>query len=228
MIAVFVAAALLAMPRQASEGERLFDVHCSSCHGMYLQGSAYGPPLIGTGAGYVDFMLRTGRMPAAVPWEQTMMKAPQFRDAQIRALVSYVSHAGEGSPILPKLAGGNAEHGRELFAENCEQCHGVTAHGASVGFSNVAPSLMSVAPEQIAEAVRNGPGVMPKFGSDVIAAHDLDDVVGYVALLQQQSHKNNPGGFQLANVGPVAEGFVAWVFGIGLLVLLCRRIGSTD
>jgi ubiquinol-cytochrome c reductase cytochrome c subunit len=87
---------------------------------------------------------------------------------------------------------------------------------------------MSAAPEQIAEAVRIGPGVMPTFGTDVIAPSELDDIVSYVGMLQNRSRANNPGGLQLANIGPVAEGFVAWFFGIGLLVLLCRRIGTTD
>ncbi|MGH8164897.1 MAG: c-type cytochrome, partial [Rhodanobacteraceae bacterium] len=37
-----------------TEGQALFEVHCSSCHGLQLQGSADGPPLFGASAGYVD------------------------------------------------------------------------------------------------------------------------------------------------------------------------------
>lgn len=212
----------------APSGRALYDTHCSSCHGAHLQGSADGPPLFAKSAADVDFMLRTGRMPASVSWQQPLQRAPQFDDARIRALVTYVTTAGRGVAMLPVVSVGNATRGRALYAENCQACHGVTAHGASVGGSEVAPSLMWVAPQQIAEAVRVGPGVMPSFGSDVVKRRDLDDVVTYVALLQRQSYANNPGGLQLANVGPVAEGFVAWVFGIGLLVLLCRCIGTAE
>lgn len=209
-------------------GETLYNTRCSSCHGVHLQGSIDAPPLFGKSAADVDFMLRTGRMPAAVPGPQQLPKPAQFDDAQIRSLVAYVISVGHGNAALPTPAAGNAARGRDLFAQNCQACHGVTGHGASVGSSEVAPSLMSVAPIQIAEAIRIGPGVMPAFGTDVVKPRDVDDIVTYVTLLQRQSHANNPGGLQLANIGPVAEGFVGWVFGIGLLVLLCRRIGTTD
>ncbi|HEV7178531.1 MAG TPA: c-type cytochrome [Candidatus Baltobacteraceae bacterium] len=227
LAAVSVVAAPAATAQQ-NQGKLLFENRCTSCHGLYLQGSPDGPPLIGKSAAAVDFMLRTGRMPAAVAWEQTIAQKPQFDDERIRAIVAYVVFAGHGNPALPNPLPGNVAGGRALFAENCQSCHGITGHGASVGYAQVAPSLMSAAPEQIAEAVRIGPGVMPTFGTDVIAPSELDDIVSYVGMLQNRSRANNPGGLQLANIGPVAEGFVAWFFGIGLLVLLCRRIGTTD
>lgn len=228
--ATFALCALLAVCARAATGagEKLYDTNCSSCHGVHLVGSAAAPPLFGKSAADVDFMLRTGRMPAAVTGPQQLEHAPKLDDAQIRSLVAYVTAVGGGNAAIPVVAAGNAARGRDLFAQNCQACHGVTAHGASVGSSEVAPSLMSVAPRQIAEAVRIGPGVMPPFGTDVVKRRDLNDIVAYVALLQRQSYANNPGGLQLANIGPVAEGFVGWVFGIGLLALLCRRIGTTD
>jgi len=256
----FVLAATLLLAPQKSSGQSLYELKCSSCHGMVLQGSPTGPPLIGTSAAYVDFMLQTGRMPAALPGVQALPQAPQMSQRDIRAIVSYVTSTSRGKarlPLpsqgrshftqaniralvrdvaanahdrqqLPQLANGNIENGRAIFAENCEQCHGVSAHGGSVGYAIVAPSLMHTRPEQIAEAVRSGPGEMPRFGADVISGSSLDDVVSYVQFLQHDTSAYNPGGLQLANIGPVAEGFVAWVFGLGVLVLFVRRIGSTD
>jgi ubiquinol-cytochrome c reductase cytochrome c subunit len=222
------AAAKAAASFPQSQAKRLYENRCSSCHGLSLQGSSNGPPLIGKSAADVDFMLRTGRMPAAVAWEQPAAQRPEFDDGEIRALVAYVVLVGQGSPALPTLRPGNVVRGRAAFAQNCAACHGVTGRGASVGYSEVAPSLAAAAPMVVAEAVRVGPGVMPAFGHDVISASDLDDVVAYVALLQRRSRAENPGGVSLGNVGPVAEGFVGWLFGLGLLVLLCRRIGTTD
>jgi hypothetical protein len=69
---------------------------------------------------------------------------------------------------------------------------------------------------------------MPRFGSDVLNDRDLDDIVRYVNYLQTHADaRDGPdaGGLSLAHVGPVAEGFVAWAFGIGALFLFIRGIG---
>jgi ubiquinol-cytochrome c reductase cytochrome c subunit len=71
-----------------------------------------------------------------------------------------------------------------------------------------------------------GPDVMPRFGPKVIDDAALGDVIAYVQYLQRFPY--NPGGLQLANLGPVAEGFIGWTVGIGLLVLFVRRIGSIE
>lgn len=225
MIALVLAAAL-AGSASGAQGANLYAERCSSCHGAALQGSPNGPPLDGKSAADVDFMLATGRMPASVPWEQEMRKQPAFTPEQIDALVAYVVQAGHGDARLPAISGGDVRRGRQLFAENCAHCHGVTAHGASVGYQNYAPSLMESTSREVAEAVRVGPGVMPAFGPDVLAPGSVADVARYVRYLQTDTA--NPGGLALANVGPVAEGFVGWAFGLGLLVWLVRRIGTTE
>ncbi|HEY9181101.1 MAG TPA: c-type cytochrome [Candidatus Baltobacteraceae bacterium] len=221
---------LHASPNDVREGEHLFNTHCTSCHGAVLQGTAQGPPLIGIDVQNVDFELRTGRMPAAVPFEQEMHKLPYFPPQQVRDIVSYVMSKSDGNKVLPAVSlhfdDKSLETGREVFEANCEQCHSATGHGDSVGYANVAPSLMDATPQDLADAVRYGPDVMPKFGPNVIDQARLDDVASYVWYLQHG--KYNPGGLQLANWGPVSEGFIAWTFGIGLLVLLARRIGSVD
>ena len=224
-----IALAFVMQTSVIKEGRQLFALHCATCHGVNLQGSAQGPPLVNVDAIAVDFELNTGRMPASIPFEQEQRKAPLFSQAQIGALVQFVMSRSNGSKWLPAqrdVAGGDAIKGRAIYAENCEQCHGATAHGDAVGYQNVAPELMDAAPREIVEAVRMGPDVMPKYGPKIISDRDLNDLVAYVAFLQHGEY--NPGGLQLANWGPVPEGFVAWTFGIGLLVLLARRIGTTE
>ncbi|HKU66693.1 MAG TPA: c-type cytochrome [Candidatus Baltobacteraceae bacterium] len=221
---------LRASAQDVSEGRRLFNTHCTSCHGALLQGTAQGPPLIGIDVQAVDFQLRTGRMPALVPFQQEMHKAPFFPPQQVRDVVAYVMSKSDRNKVLPSVTlRGDDESlrsGRAVFEENCQQCHSATAHGDAVGYANVAPSLMDSTPQDLADAVRYGPDVMPRFGPSVIDQRRLDDLASYVWYLQHA--KYNPGGLQLANWGPVSEGFMAWTFGIGLLVLLVRRIGTTQ
>ena len=64
---------------------------------------------------------------------------------------------------------------------------------------------------------------MPRFTGNLTNAQ-VRDVVAYVAETIQ--HPANPGGFALGGVGPVAEGFVALLFGVGLLALVGYWIGE--
>jgi ubiquinol-cytochrome c reductase cytochrome c subunit len=222
--------ALDASANDLLEGKHLFDVHCTSCHGLAMQGTAQGPPLIGIDIEAVDFQLRTGRMPASVPNEQEMHKMPYFPPDQVRDIVSYVMSKSQGNKVLPtvtlRMDDESLRSGREVYEENCEQCHNATGHGDAIGYADVAPSLMDSTPQDLADAVRYGPNQMPRFGPNIIDGRHLDDLASYVWYLQHA--KYNPGGLQLANWGPVSEGFVAWTFGLGLLVLLVRRIGSVE
>jgi ubiquinol-cytochrome c reductase cytochrome c subunit len=64
---------------------------------------------------------------------------------------------------------------------------------------------------------------MPKFGNAAVPPSQLDDLVAYVEYLD---HPTNRGGLPLWYIGPVAEGAVAIVVGLGVLLLLIRWIGS--
>ena len=65
---------------------------------------------------------------------------------------------------------------------------------------------------------------MPKFGPTVIDDPALADVIAYVEYLK---NANTIPAAPIANLGPVAEGFIAWCR-LGLLVLLVRRIGTIE
>jgi ubiquinol-cytochrome c reductase cytochrome c subunit len=215
----------------ATAGPSLYATYCASCHGDRGQGSNVAPSLIGRSASYVHFMLDTGRMPAAAPDVNEIPSSPRFTEHQMAQLVDYILSFSpqKASSSLPLIMPGNINRGRKLFAENCAQCHGATGDGASVGSENVAPSLDTATVFQVGEAIRAGPGVMPRFGPDVLSDADVNDVAHYVNFVE--THGNipdgpNAGGFPLAHLGPVAEGFVAWLFGLGVLVLFVRLIGT--
>ena len=40
------------------------------------------------------------------------------------------------------------------------------------------------------------------------------------------AHTNDPGGLGIAHFGPVPEGFVGVIFGLGALLLVARLIGN--
>jgi ubiquinol-cytochrome c reductase cytochrome c subunit len=204
------------------EGAALYLQSCAACHGPGGVGSAEGPPLIGVGAASADFMLRTGRMPLAAPDAPLVGKDPAFDDVQIRALVDYVAGLGNG-PAIPdvQVTGADPAKGRDLFITSCAACHGPGAGGDSVGGGFVAPPLLGQAPVIVGEAIRTGPGAMPVFGPGQISDQELDDVAAYLVYLHDDAA---PGGATLGGSGPVVEGYVAWLVGIGLLVLAARQI----
>ena len=76
-----------------------------------------------------------------------------------------------------------------------------------------APSLHKIYPRQIAEAIRTGPTHMPHFGPGNLSNQQVADIVRYVTAPIQ--HPDNHGGLGLGGIGPVAEGFIGLLFGVG-------------
>lgn len=206
-------------------GGDLYAVHCIHCHGDKLQGTPMAPGLTSSGAADVDFQLATGRMPLEVPATEPMRGPPSFPREQIDAIVAYVTtHGGHGPPIPAIHASDDLTRGRKIFEENCQACHGATGTGAVAGFGWLAPSLLASTRLQTAEAVRVGPGIMPRFDEHLIPPRDLDALVAYVDALH---HPDDRGGYSLASAGPVGEGLVAWLLGLGATVLVMLGVAET-
>jgi ubiquinol-cytochrome c reductase cytochrome c subunit len=151
---------------------------------------------------------------------------PVFTDGQIEALVAYVASLGDG-PAIPavQVTGADVSKGRDLFTTSCAACHGAAGSGDAVGGGYVAPPLLGVDPVTVGEAIRTGPGAMPVFGPGQMSDADLNAVAAYLVYLRE---KGAPGGMTLGGSGPVVEGYVAWIVGIGLLLLAARRIERGD
>jgi ubiquinol-cytochrome c reductase cytochrome c subunit len=214
-----------ALTDQARAGEELFQANCSTCHGLDALGTASGPSLAGVGPASVDFMLSTGRMPLANPADQSERGDPKFSPTQIAAIVTYLEALVPGGEPIPTVdtSQGDLVRGAAVFLENCAGCHGAGGSGDSVGGGQIAPSLTAADPVQIAEAIRVGPGVMPRFGPETLDQADVDSIARYLVWIRSNADE---GGAQLGRVGAVAEGLVAVVIGLGLLILVIRLTGS--
>jgi ubiquinol-cytochrome c reductase cytochrome c subunit len=215
-------------------GKLLFDQTCSSCHGNTANGvspsgqATIGPNLQGVGTATVDFWITTGRMPATdIKAIEAERKPPRLTNKQALEVAAYVNSLDPAVPAVPTphLKGADVATGASLFSLNCAACHTITGAGDALAFGTNAPSLQNneVTPRQVAEAMRIGPANMPRFSGNLSDAQ-VRDVVAYVTSKIQ--HPSNPGGAGLGGVGPVAEGFVALLFGVGGLALICFWIGE--
>jgi ubiquinol-cytochrome c reductase cytochrome c subunit len=145
----------------------------------------------------------------------------QFDEAQLRALIRYVGSLGHGPPV-PQPRPGNVAEGMRLFGANCAGCHQIATQGGYLTGA-VAPALDRATPTQIAEAVRIGPYLMPRFSARQITDRQLDSIVAYVGYARQP---DDPGGWPLGRLGPVPEGMVAWLVAGVVLVGCCMVIGG--
>jgi ubiquinol-cytochrome c reductase cytochrome c subunit len=206
-------------PDQIASGRELYLTGCVSCHGEGGVGTNQGPSLIGVGAASVDFYLTTGRMPAAqgTPY-QPPRKDPAYDTDQIAALVAYVSSLGPG-PAVPEVNVGNADaaRGGVLFRANCASCHQSAGAGGALSYGQSAPTLKHATATQVVEAMRVGPGQMPVFSEATFTEQDANDIAAYVEYLHAP---DNRGGAALGGNGPVPEGFVALIVGLGGLLAI--------
>jgi ubiquinol-cytochrome c reductase cytochrome c subunit len=217
-----------------ADGALLWRRDCVSCHGVDATGGPGGPSLQGSGAAAVDFMVRTGRMPLEdldryqhpVDIDEVTSEPGHvaYTDAQIDALVAHTDTFING-PSVPDvdIAGADLARGQELFQGNCAACHAWSGRGGALTDGRAAPALVTSPPVEVVEAMRFGPGTMPRFAAEVLDADEAADVAAYVEELE---HARTAGGLPLAFLGPVSEGAVAWVVGILGLVLVVRWIGG--
>jgi ubiquinol-cytochrome c reductase cytochrome c subunit len=214
----------------ASQGAGLFAANCARCHGISGQGvtagdnpADRGPSLHGVGTRAADFYLRTGYMPLNDARDQPVRGRQQLSDPEVRALIRYVGSLGGGPPPpTPDPASGSVAEGRDLFTLHCSGCHQVVAEGGVMPGAK-APPLDRATPRQIAEAVRIGPYVMPKFTRRDISDAELNSIVAYV---QYAKHPDDPGGWGISHLGPFPEGMITWLLAIPLLLGVCLAIGK--
>jgi ubiquinol-cytochrome c reductase cytochrome c subunit len=212
-------------PRAIAEGKALFAVTCASCHGIGAQGTSQAPSLIGVGAAAVDFQMSTGRMPAKEIGPEMERNPVRYTTTQIHNIAAYIDSLG-GGPAIPSAAevstsGANVALGQNLFITDCAQCHNFDGAGGALTYGKFAPALTQSTPTQIYEAMLTGPEAMPVFSDTTITPQQKRDIIDYITKIRAEP---NPGGFSLGRIGPVTEGIVGFLGGIGVLIFLAMWI----
>ena len=208
-------------------GQQLYQVSCITCHGANLQGiKGQGPSLIGVGGAAVYFQVSTGRMPATGQGAYIPRKEAKFNEQQTDQIAAYVESIG-GGPAIPQgnLRGDSSliSLGGQLFRVNCASCHGTTFKGAPLSAGKIAPSLNDATDKQIIAAMLTGPENMPVFSDNQITPEQKRAIVAYIQTIKASK---DPGGNGIDRIGPVSEAIVAWVGGVGALMITILWIGA--
>jgi ubiquinol-cytochrome c reductase cytochrome c subunit len=219
------ASAAVGAQQNIEAGKDLFQANCSSCHGLEAQGTSQGPSLIGSGAAAVYFQMSTGRMPAKEVGSENDRKPVTFSPQQIEDIAGYVASLG-GGPEIPtaeqvSTEGADTALGSQLFSANCAQCHGFAGAGGALTYGKDAPPLTESTPTQIYTAMLTGPEAMPVFSDGALSPQAKRDIIAYITETRVEP---NPGGFSLGRIGPVTEGLVIFLGGLGFLVLISMWI----
>jgi len=209
------------------KGRQLYEQGCITCHGRNLQGvEDRGPTLIGVGESAVYFQVATGRMPVARQEAQVERKPPRYTEAETLQMAAYIQSIG-GGPALPQgdLRGDDANlaEGGELFRLNCASCHNTTGRGGALSAGKYAPNLEGSSDLTFWTAMLSGPQNMPAFSDNQLTPEQKQAITNYVQTINEE---RDPGGSGLGRLGPLSEGLVIWVVGIGAIMLMILWIGA--
>ena len=205
-------------------GRLLYNTSCIACHGANLEGVLdRGPTLVGVGSAATYFQVSTGRMPAMSQQAQIPAKDPKFTEEQARQLAAFIQANG-GGPEIPEgnLRDGDIAEGGELFRLNCASCHNFAGKGAPLSGGAYAPAI-NATDRQIYAVMLTGAQNMPTFGDNQLTPEQKRSVVAYIQSLEASA---DPGGAAIGRAGPVPEGLVIFIIGIGGLMGVILWIGA--
>lgn len=206
------------------DGAFLYLRDCAVCHGEEGEGTPRGQSVRNIGPAEVDYTLSTGRMPIVKPDPERRRRASKYTEAERTAIVDHMRPFIAPRPDIPHVdvAAGDRAEGLEQYLANCAACHQWAGEGGALLGDIEAPSLDKATPLEVAEAIRSGPLNMPAF---VLTDEEVNSIAAYVEYLKKPEDR---GGSGLWHFGPLPEGAVAWVVGLGVVLVACRWIGTRD
>ncbi len=189
----------------APDGARLYQLHCSACHGVDGEGGV-GVPLAlpaflnSVSDKFLFTSIREGRPGRVMPAH------PFLSDAQIKAVVRYMrGWMPEGEKVELNVYApvkGDAARGKQLYLDRCARCHGENGQGGEgTGVTFSRPRALEIMPPAL-----NNPGFL-KAADDQMIKHtlmegregtpmrsyreqglseqEIDDIVSYVRSFEQ-------------------------------------------
>jgi putative heme-binding domain-containing protein len=154
LVAACLVVAGFAAPREpeppgaatAERGRRLFDIHCSRCHGVG-GGGGEGPALTKPVLRYApDDETLVTVIQDGIP-RTAMVGSFALSDAEASDVAAYVRSLGR---VAVTAVGGDVERGRAIYDEQaCGACHIVAGEGRGIG-----PELTSIGEARGAEHLR--------------------------------------------------------------------------
>lgn len=205
-------------------GERLYLRDCAYCHGEEGEGTPRGQSLKVVGPAEAHYAISTGLMPIQEPGDERRRREVKYKPEEVDAMMAHMRRFIAPEPEIPEVnvKEGDLSEGATFYLSECAGCHQWSGGGGAL-LGREAPGLKEATPTQIAEAIRTGPPSMPAYGEEVLDEEHLNSVVKYVLYLREPEDR---GGNGLWHLGPFAEGLVAWVVGIGVLILAVLWIGE--
>ncbi len=191
----------------APDGARLYERHCSACHGLNGQGGVGIPLALPSFQAAVedDFLfttIREGRPGRVMPAFKSLS------DAQVKAIIQHIREWASESEkasqqVTTKPAYGHPEKGKKLYAQYCAHCHGANGeggHGTGVTFSrprdlpimppalNNPGFLAAASDEMIKRTLLEGRAGTPmiSFLKVGLKEQDIDDIVSYIRSMEKE------------------------------------------
>jgi ubiquinol-cytochrome c reductase cytochrome c subunit len=167
-------------------------------------------------------------MPVADMSAQIARKEPVYNEEEVAALAAYVASLAPGPAIptdeqLNYERDGSTAEGGELFRNNCAMCHNFAGQGGALTQGKYAPTLMGVEAYHIYEALITGPQSMPVFNDKTLTPEEKLSVIKWIKAAEAEP---NLGGASLGRTGPVAEGLLVWILGLGVLIAVAVWLTS--
>ena len=196
----------------------IYQRDCATCHGATGSGTTRGPRIAGVGTAMVDYMLSTGRMPIVQPTDHLATPPPRLRRGhppgagRLRRRRSLRA----GPPIPDRRSGPcRSRPGQPAVPARLRALP--LGGRAAAARCWISPRPICTNRHRPKRARRCGPAhrPCPSSAQAALTGRQLDDVVAYVQYLR---HPDNRGGFSLDHLGPLPEGAVALVFGLGVLI----------
>lgn len=187
----------------APHGDELFARYCSSCHGLDGKGGVGVPIALPSFLNsvsdvYLKKTIRHGRPGRIMPAFESLS------DAQLNALVKHIrGWSDKPAPVEDSApVKGNSEHGKELYANYCAQCHGedgTGGKGTGVTFSRkrelpiIAPALnnagflVAASDAMLRDTITFGREGTPMTSMLVagLSEEDINDVVAYIRTFEK-------------------------------------------